>query len=291
MIRNPYQTGPLSAKLATIERYLPKGDRFIDDEFAFEVLPFHLQAFLRLLKIPLLLKSYGSFLEWLHPGLRGSILSRMRYIDDKLQEAANGEIQTIVNLGAGHDTRVHRLGICGQIPVWELDLPENVNSKKRGLVKAFGEIPPNLTLVPIDLLRQNIEINLASYGFNHQNKVFFIIEGVSHYLNYKCMQDIMKFFAKSTAGSRLVLTYLRKDFVDGKNKYRLEHLYDNYRKKNRIIRFGMDPDKIADFLDRYGWEILEHVGYDDLVEKYAGLTGRSLTSTPLGRMVYAVKKA
>jgi O-methyltransferase involved in polyketide biosynthesis len=59
--------------------------------------------------------------------------------------------------------------------------------------------------------------------------------------------------------------------------------------KNRSWFFGIDPANVADFLDRFGWRLEEHLGYDDLADRYVKPTGRALLSTQLERMVFAVK--
>src|SRR6266446_9634964 len=71
-----------------------------------------------------------------------------RYIDEKLIEAVD-EIDAVVNLGAGFDTRVYRLPTLADVPVWEIDQPENIGPKRRRLHKQFGAIPPHVNLVPI----------------------------------------------------------------------------------------------------------------------------------------------
>ena len=44
-----------------------------------------------------------------------------------------------------------------------------------------------------------------------------------------------------------------------------------------------------DFLGGYGWRVVEHLGYEELAERYVKTTGRELASTPIERMVYAEK--
>jgi O-methyltransferase involved in polyketide biosynthesis len=51
----------------------------------------------------------------------------------------------------------------------------------------------------------------------------------------------------------------------------------------------MEPDHAQPFLDRFGWRVIEHTGYRELVDRYVRPTGRELTSTPVERIVYAKK--
>jgi len=43
------------------------------------------------------------------------------------------------------------------------------------------------------------------------------------------------------------------------------------------------------FPDPFGWRVIEHIGYQELVDRYATPTGRELASTPVERIVYAEK--
>jgi O-methyltransferase involved in polyketide biosynthesis len=49
------------------------------------------------------------------------------------------------------------------------------------------------------------------------------------------------------------------------------------------------PDRVEPFLDPFGWRVIEHIDYQELVDRYVRPTGRELASTPVERMVYAEK--
>jgi O-methyltransferase involved in polyketide biosynthesis len=49
------------------------------------------------------------------------------------------------------------------------------------------------------------------------------------------------------------------------------------------------PEGVADLLSRHGWRVVEHLGYDELAERYVKPTERALAATPIERMVYAEK--
>jgi len=59
--------------------------------------------------------------------------------------------------------------------------------------------------------------------------------------------------------------------------------------KDKIWLFGMDPAKVDDFLGEYGWRVLEHLGYEELDERYVKPTGRNLQSMAIERIVQAEK--
>jgi O-methyltransferase involved in polyketide biosynthesis len=59
--------------------------------------------------------------------------------------------------------------------------------------------------------------------------------------------------------------------------------------KNQIWLFGIDPNKVDDFIGEYGWRVLDHLGYDELDEIYVKPTGRDLQTMAIERIVYAEK--
>ena len=83
------------------------------------------------------------------PGIWGGMMCRRRYIDEKLTEASE-QIEAVVNLGAGFDTRAYRLPALANLPIWEVEQSENIKPKQSRLLKLFGEIPSHVRLVPID---------------------------------------------------------------------------------------------------------------------------------------------
>lgn len=40
----------------------------------------------------------------------------------------------------------------------------------------------------------------------------------------------------------------------------------SFKDKNRL--FGMNPEDVADFLNMYGWRVLEHLSYKELAKGY-----------------------
>jgi O-methyltransferase involved in polyketide biosynthesis len=59
--------------------------------------------------------------------------------------------------------------------------------------------------------------------------------------------------------------------------------------KDRLWLFGLDPVRVDGFVGEYGWRIVEHLGYDELDERYVKPTGRRLESMAIERIVLAEK--
>jgi len=219
----------------------------------------------------------------------GGFMCRKRYIDEKVTEAMDGQTEVIVNLGAGFDTRAYRLPALSGIPVWEVDQPKNIKAKQIRLGKVLDQIPSSVTLVPIDFDHEELGGVLKSYGYSVDVKTFFVWEAVTQYLPEDSVRMTFDFLAKAAAGSRLIFTYVRKDFLDASALYDQKYLFENMVNRHKIWLFGMAPETVTDFLAAYDWRILDHLGYDELAERYVKPTGRDLLSTPLERIVYAEK--
>ncbi len=77
--------------------------------------------------------------------------------------------------------------------------------------------------------------------------------------------------------------------IDGRDLDDNTSLYKRAVAKG-MWKFGLEPDDVATFLDGYGWEVLEHLGYNDLRGQYLAPTGRDLKLLKLERLVYAEKR-
>jgi methyltransferase (TIGR00027 family) len=273
--------------LVAIEQNFSEDQRIITDALAYPILPTSSRISARI---------FGLFKHWLIaktekkvPGLWGGIMSRKRYIDDKLTEVADRQIEAVVNLGAGFDTRAFRLRASDRVPVWEVDLPQNIDAKRSRIEKLFAPFPAHLTLVPIDFDQQDLATVLATHGFTPDRKTFCIWEGVTQYVTEDGIRATLEYLAKAPSGSRLVFTYTPEDFIDGEVLYGQEYLYKQMLVKDKIWLFGLDPEKVGDFIRDYGWRVLEHLGYDELDELYVTSTGRNLQSMAIERIVFAEK--
>ncbi len=148
MSRKAAQTGPGAMVLVAIEQAFPEGERIVDDDLARPILPlsFRINVWISTRVKDWLIRKT----EEKVPGLWGGIMARKRYIDGIVTKAAVGPIEAVVNLGAGFDTRAFRLPALAEVPVWEVDQPENIGAKKTRLERLFDNSPAHVILVPID---------------------------------------------------------------------------------------------------------------------------------------------
>ena len=282
------KTGAGPTVLVAIEQFFPKDQRIIQDEMAYWILPSGLRAFVWLMRMKALREWMVRKWEESMPGLWAGMTCRKRYIDEKLNESA-GRMEAVINLGAGFDTRTFRLPALAAMPVWEVDQAENIRPKERRVRAVLGSIPSHLKLVSADFDRDNLDELLASHGYSANLKTFFVWEAVSQYLTEAGVRSTFDFFSHAPGGSQLAFTYIRRDFLEGRNRYGWEKGYDKYVVKDKLWIFGMDPEEWPGFLKPYGWQVIEDIGAGELNDRYVKPTGRNLASASVERIIHAAK--
>lgn len=289
MARNPAaQTafGPMVE--AAIEQYEPPERRLVDDDLAAAILPAGQRAVVRAMRWPLLRRLTISAGEKAMRGSWAIICCRKRFIDDKLAEALE-DIDAVVILGAGMDTRGLRLARRSDLPVFEVDLPVNVARKKAAVQRALGAIPASVHLVPLDFERDDLFGMLSQHGYRADARTFFVWEGVTQYLTEDAVRTTLAVLQTAPAGSRLVFSYVRADFIDGRNMYDAAVLYKRFRQRRQVWKFGLDPGDVGAFVGEYGWRLVEQAGPDYYLQHYLRPAGRDLAASDLEWTAYCAK--
>ncbi|GAA5019227.1 SAM-dependent methyltransferase [Actinopolymorpha pittospori] len=279
--------GPMA--LVAAEQYRPVPERLVQDGLARRLLP----GAARWLAASTRWRPIGDLLirvtEGKGRGLTASLLCRKRYVDDTLQEALVAGIEAVVVLGAGLDTLAYRHPELQRCRVFEVDLPENIAYKRARLTAVFGRVPHHVSLVPIDLDSADLMEVLAAHGYEPAWKAFFSWEGVTQYLSEDGVRRTLSALASAAAGSRLVFTFVRRDFLDGLHFYAAEPAYQEFCVRRRLWRFGLAPEGVGAFLAEYGWREVEQLSGMCLRARYVEPTGRALPVSEIERSVHAEK--
>jgi methyltransferase (TIGR00027 family) len=279
--------GPVA--LVAMEQWFPSHQRIVSDDLACWMLTPGARAIVRALQPRLIRDWVVRATEGAYPGLWSGMMCRKRFIDETVI-ASCGAMDAVVNLGAGLDTRAYRLPVLlAGIRVWECDQLANIKLKEDRLRRRFGNLPGHVTLVPVDFDRQALKPTLASHGYTGAGRTLFIWEGVSQYLTEAGIRATLDFLVGAPDGSRLVFSYVRKDFLRGESLQGQQRVYDRFVKP-KIWLFGLDPHEAADLLAPYGWRLLADLSGEELCDRYVQPTGRSLSSFPIERVAVAEKR-
>jgi methyltransferase (TIGR00027 family) len=274
--------------LGAVEQNEPPGRRLLDDDLASAFLPRSQRWLVAATRLAPLRRLLIAASDRSGPGLWTNLACRKRYIDDKLGQSI-GSIDAVVILGAGLDTRPYRLSRRTAIPVFEVDLPVNIARKEAIVRRVLGAPPASVQLVAVDFEADDLATALAGHGYNIADRTFFVWEGVTQYLTADAVRSTFGFMAGAASGSRLVFTYVRKDFIDGRDMYGASALYRRMIQRRRLWHFGLVPDGVSAFLAGYGWGLIEQAGPDYFLEHYVGPAGRELTASEIEWSTYAEK--
>lgn len=237
--------------IAAVEQFEPAEHRIVTDPLAARFLPPGLALLVRACRWHRLRAKLIAATNAKAMGIWGGMLCRKRYADDQVSAAVADGIEQIVVLGAGMDTRGYRLD--GSARVFEVDLPANIDTKRARVRAALGAVPDHVRLVPVDFETDDLAEALTAAGFEFDRPVMVVWEAVTQYLTEDAVRHTLTWLAKATSGSRLIFTYLRRDFLDGTRTYHAEGAYRDFVQRHRVWHFGLTPDQVAPLLADYGW--------------------------------------
>jgi methyltransferase (TIGR00027 family) len=268
-----------------IEQYQSKGTRLFDDPVVKDMVGVPFKVMMHFASIRnFTIKQTDAFGE----GIYGAQICRTRFIDDAVKIALSEGVGQLVILGAGFDTRPHRLSGMERVKVFEVDLPGVQNNKKKKLQKNLGHLPENVTFIPFDFDTQILEAIFAGTAFDPSEIAVFIWEGVTQYLSEEAVRRTLSFVGKSAAGSIIVFTYILKSIIE-----RRSDIPDANKMMDAVAKyapwiFGLDPSSIPSFIEPYHLTVTADVGNADYQETYLKPLKRNLTVSEGERIVQAV---
>ena len=208
------------------------------------------------------------------PGPRPSAVARTRLIDDVACEAGP-TVEQIVILGAGFDTRAHRLPALGGVAVFEVDHPAT-QAAKRSVVRSLGLSTATVTYVAIDFERQSLEQELRAAGLGTGLPSLFIWEGVTNYLSDSAVDETLLATGRLAGpGSVLVFTYIDAGVLDGSVSFpEAKRWLANVRRAGEPWIFGLAPGDVAGFLADRGFVLVSDVSTKQAGERWFPALGR-----------------
>jgi methyltransferase (TIGR00027 family) len=254
-----------------MEQFEPEGKRLFEDPVIYHLTNPVLHF---LLKYKFVRNYFTRLSNNISTGIIGGQICRTRYIDDKTLSLLN-EIEQVMILGAGLDTRAYRLKGLEKFEVYEVDLPNIQQIKKRKLKKYLKELPSNVTFVPIDFNKDTLENVLDKSSFDFTKSALVILEAVTQYINRNAVEDILKFISLLPQGSYFLFTYVLRDTIERKSQDTIK-LMDWAEKNHSPFIFGINPREIISFLSPYNLEVIEDVGSDYYQKNYLDPIKREL---------------
>ena len=127
----------------------------------------------------------------LAPGFHEHVISRTRFVDDLIEKSAAKEVEQYVILGAGYDSRPHRLNLPSSLEIFEVDQPE-VQQKKLSKLPEELMNKEAVNYVSVDFNHQSLSKQLIEAGFDQKKSTVFTLEGVSQYISKEALISTVK---------------------------------------------------------------------------------------------------
>lgn len=260
------ETAIITASLRALSNYEEEEKVRINDCFAEIFLPDKR-------KIPLIDKNAREMIKKAIPkGLYEYVIARTKYFDKVFIEAVKNNIDQIVFLGAGYDSRPYRFNnLISKTKIFEVDTKPTQEHKISLLHKNKIDINERIKYVAVDFEKDNLFEIIGESGFNKLKKTLFIWEGVTFYLSTNTVIQMLKMIKENSAsGSRVCF-----DFQTIANSSELIKT----DLKDETIKFGVENGKIEIFVSENGYYIVEHITSKDMEEMFLTLEKGDLFGT------------
>ena len=152
-----------------------------------------------------------------NPPLTHEPAARTTFFDAALDRHI-GDIAQCVVLGAGNDTRSYRLPFGTKVRCFEVDTAKTQEFKREMLRKA-GVEAARVTFVPADLMTDDWLATLVKAGFDPERPTFFLLEGVTMYLDREAVENVLRTIAGTASGSVVAFDYFTTDTIESQSLY------------------------------------------------------------------------
>ena len=199
-------------------------------------------------------------------------LTRARFAEDCLEEAARGGVTQYVILGSGFDTFAFRRPDLG-LTVFEVDLAATIDLKRERLASAGLADPDSLRFIPFDFEKDDLETKLLAAGFDPGKPSFFNWMGVTYYLTTDAiLENLDRLAAVGAPGSEVVFDYLIADACvppEDRALFAAMMAFVGRRGEPMISRF--DPAEAGAVLNPRGvWDVVRNESPAEHRRRYLG---------------------
>ncbi len=205
------------------------------------------------------------------------LLARTRYYDTVFLNAITADVQYIINIGCGTDTRAYRFEQAlrnKNVKILECDQPKAIQIKQ-DLAKRVGS-NGNLAYISIDLNQDRWADFETWLGKNKTVKALVFMEGVAPYINAETFAKFLRFLAKNLSrGSRVAYDFKLRGF---------DETFDGDGRTPKLFRLGAGREEVVVFHKEIGYQL-------DHMEGSADLTTRLLAGLNVSRSCLFIEDA
>jgi len=208
------------------------------------------------------------------------MMIRTRFIDAALERAVAGGATQLVILGAGFDSHAYRCRqLLEHVRVFEVDRAATQALKRERVREALGEVPPNLTYVAIDVQHEDLGDVLSRHGHDRAQRTFFIMEGVTMYVEEQGIRRTLRLVGDHPPGSGIVFDFVPRATIEMLARIDINNVPAAARPflqrfldliKDEPWVFGIPLGSEAAFLGEFGLDVREvlTIGGPESIARY-----------------------
>ena len=282
------RTAEQNALFRALESSRPVSARICDDPLARHFLTWPLTLAMRGAAIPGGASFVSAFIDRRWPGVRSSVVARTRLIDDAISAAGDQDIEQLVILGAGFDSRAYRMTRLRGVEVFEVDHPDTQAAKQRVLTRRLGVLPDHVRFVAVDFGRDDLTSSMSRAGYRESARTFILWEGVTNYLTEDAVDSTLRWCARALAGSTLLFTYVHRDILTRPAAFAgTRNLFASLEKAGERFTFGMEPSRVPQYLAERGFSLGLDIGAAEYRARYYGAEARRIRGHEFYRIALA----
>ena len=233
------------------------------------------------------------------PGMHEHLISRTRYIDDLIEKSTFANIEQYVILGAGYDSRAHRLKLPSKLKIFEVDQSE-VQELKRLRLPDNMPNRESITYVDIDFNYQSLKEQLMNVGFDQNKSTIFTLEGVSQYISREALDATLREVAdlNPNSNSKIFISYVNKLLKEDSKAC----FGKGYSKPEKAVSFITNSaakmgepwisfysaEEIESILSQNNFTLIENKTLADLNSKYFTPVGRTIPENHIFKLEHFV---
>lgn len=285
--RDPRKMALQIAGLRANETHLPEAERVFTDPYAVYFFPEDVR---NQAKDVAWVKAERAKYEAVMPGVNGAIVARIRYMDETVAAAAESGFAQLVIIGAGYDTRAHRIAGADKLRVFEIDHPETQAVKIRTIREIFGEAPGHVIYVPVIFGQDRLDEKLLASGYDPKQKTLFVAEGLLMYIPPPAVDGLLAFITRASAkGSALVADYFDTAVVAGTSPLKEAQVLRAFvESEGAPLQFGIPEETAEAFFQQRGFGEATRVTAPACKETYFRGDSRQRSVSSMFNFVYAV---
>jgi methyltransferase (TIGR00027 family) len=208
--------------------------------------------------------------ESLRP-ITAQVVSRARYAEEKLEQAAAKGISQYVIISAGFDSFcLRRPDFSVGLQIYEIDHPATQQIKQKRLMETIDSSPKGVEFLAVDLEKHTIADALSHSSFLKDERVFFSWLGTIPYLSEDAVLTVLRDLASfATRGSEIVFDYSIPTYLwPLEERQALGRIIRIIGRRGEPIKSCFDPDAFPDEVSRLGYHIFENISPAELNKKY-----------------------